>query len=71
MKCPHCGAEHDLETEGRFCNSCGMSVQSLVKRQDDEAGEKEPLKIRCRYCGLASPPPLCAGCGSKLPLPDD
>jgi len=77
MNCPHCGAEHDEQADGRFCNNCGMSVRAFaVPTSSSQSGtpgtqEEEEAKIRCRFCGVRSPPPVCVGCGSKLPLPDD
>ena len=70
MVCPHCGEEHD-EQEGRFCSHCGMSVRGLVKRVEQSEGGGELRTLRCRYCGTASPPPVCLACGTKLSIPDD
>ena len=70
MKCPHCDAEHP-ETAGRFCDNCGMSVQSLVSRDKPASEKDKPRTIRCRYCGVDSEPPRCLACGQKLSVPDD
>ena len=70
MICPHCGAEHP-ESAGRFCENCGMSVIKLVKRERSEGEEKEVRTVRCRYCGVNAPPPICPACGQRLPIPDD
>jgi len=70
MICPHCGAEH-AEADGRFCNTCGMSViKFAIKKKTEGQAEKEPPMVRCRYCGVSSPPPICLACGQRLPLPD-
>ena len=70
MKCPHCGAEHDLERAGRFCDSCGMSVLHYVKPDAAAPEDEELLLVRCRHCGVKSPPPVCLACGTQLPTPE-
>ena len=69
MKCPHCGAEHP-ETAGRFCDNCGMSVQSLAPREKPANEKDQPVLVRCRYCGIEAEPPRCPTCGQKLPDPE-
>lgn len=75
--CPHCGTPH-LASQGRFCDSCGMSVITYVRGRaravrdaDDPAGEDEVVKVRCRYCGVLAPPPICPACGTHLPYPGE
>jgi predicted amidophosphoribosyltransferase len=74
--CPHCGAEHS-PGKGRFCDSCGMSVVAYAARStrakdpDAPVAEENVVKVRCRYCGISAPPPICPACGTNLPDPED
>jgi len=70
MTCPHCGADHDPERSGRFCDNCGMSVLTYTPPEKPPPGEEELPQVRCRYCGVKSPPPVCLACGTQLPTPD-
>jgi hypothetical protein len=75
--CPHCGAAHS-PGHGRFCDSCGMSVVAYAAKKtaratdpDAPVAEEDVVKVRCRYCGVRAPPPICPACGTNLPDPDD
>lgn len=69
--CPNCGAQHDPATQGRFCDSCGMSVEKFATKKAANGEEKQVPTVRCRFCGVPTPPPICVACGHKVPYPDD
>jgi hypothetical protein len=71
MKCPHCGAEHDPEVGGRFCDACGMSVVAFATPSPSSEEQQEVKTVRCRFCGVPTPPPICVACGNRVPLPED
>ena len=71
MKCPNCGAEHDPEVGGRFCDSCGMSVLCFASTSSRDDEEPKVRTVRCRFCSVATPPPTCVACGNHVPVPDD
>ena len=76
-KCPYCGADHAPE-QGRFCDSCGMSVIPYVGskgRGSEDEEQPEPVRedaptVRCRACGTKSAGAICPACGNKLPTPE-
>jgi hypothetical protein len=69
MDCPHCGAEVGPQ-DGRFCPACGLSVRPVKRPTREESDGSDLPKVRCVYCGVASPPPVCAQCGMTLPEPE-
>jgi rRNA maturation protein Nop10 len=75
MKCPHCGAEHDPDVGGRFCDACGMSVLGYATptfgSEEEEGGVGDEKKVRCLTCGVLTLPPTCVACGNRVRTPDD
>ncbi len=68
--CPHCGVALP-EDQGRFCDSCGLSVMGYAKRDDEERVVADEDLMACRFCGVKSAATTCPECGQKMPTPDD
>ncbi len=66
MVCPYCGAEHDPDQQGRFCDGCGLSIApppKLVLSQGGKKAKGEPARSLCAMCGSPFRGGKCPSCG--------
>jgi uncharacterized membrane protein YvbJ len=67
--CPSCGVEHDVTSNGRFCEQCGMSVGTTRNPQKVRLDKNVELKRVCGSCGVpaaSEDTERCTNCGSKI-----